>query len=171
MTAARTGNGVIVGVDNGVSGGLCAISESGGDIISYTVMPTLERKGKKEVDVTAFKRWVDDLYSPPCIAVEEPLRHAKSSQAVRSMALNFGKILGLSESKGWPILEVEVSAWQKEMLGTVPKGQTKVFAASFAAKISGGCSFLKSERAKVPHDGIVDAYLIAVYARRNFHLF
>ena len=49
------------------------------------------------------------------------------------------------------------------MIPGAQKGQTKVVAAKVAEELS-GVRFLKSERSKVSHDGIVDAYLIAFYA-------
>lgn len=157
---------MIVGIDNGINGGLCAISAFNGAVISYTVMPTYERKGKTEIDTVGVRNWISDLHTEPRIVIEEPLRHAKSSQAVRSMAISFGKLYGLCEVKGWEVLDVEVKDWQKKMIPGAQKGQTKVVAAKVAEELS-GVRFLKSERSKVSHDGIVDAYLIAVYAFRH----
>jgi len=158
---------MIVGIDNGIDGGLCAISEPHGKIIDYTAMPTYERKGKREIDTVAVKDWISNLHTEPRIVIEEPLRHAKSSQAVRSMAISFGKLYSLCETKGWEVFDVEVRDWQKKMIPGAQTGQTKKVAAKVAVEISEGCMFLKSPKSKVPHDGIVDAYLIAVYALRH----
>lgn len=158
---------MIVGIDNGIDGGICAISAHHAIIIAYTAMPTYERKGKREVDTVAVKEWIANLHTTPQVFIEEPLKHAKSSQAVRSMAISFGKLYGLCETKGWKVHDIEVREWQKKMLPGVQQGQTKKVAAQVASKLAPYCSFLKSERSKVPHDGIVDAYLIAVYAHRH----
>lgn len=78
---------VIVGVDNGLNGGLVAISRYTGGVIAKTVMPNLVRGKKKEVDIYKVYQWVLSLDSRFIFAVEEPLHHAKSSQAVRSMGI------------------------------------------------------------------------------------
>ena len=41
---------MIVGVDNGLDGGLAAISTYTGAIIDKTIMPTLQRSKRREVD-------------------------------------------------------------------------------------------------------------------------
>lgn len=162
---------MIVGIDNGVDGGICAISAFGGLIIDYCPMPTYTRKEKREIDTVAVRNWILNLHTEPFVAIEEPLRHAKSSQAVRSMAIGFGKLMGLCEAKGWPFAEIEVRDWQKKMMPGVQTGQTKKIAAKVALQKAPGHLFLKSAKSKVPHDGIVDAFLIATYARENLNLF
>jgi len=158
---------MIIGIDNGIDGGLCAISRSHGKIIAKRVMPILKRNGKSEVDVPMLRDWILALHTEPCIVVEEPLRHAKSSQAMRSMAMNFGKILGACEMKGWQTVPVEVHHWQKNMLvGSKGKG-TKAAALTVAERLSPGEDWTKSDKATIPHDGMIDAYLIACYWRKQ----
>ena len=41
---------MIIGIDNGLDGGLAAISKTTGALINKTVMPTLKRGSKREVD-------------------------------------------------------------------------------------------------------------------------
>ena len=154
---------MIVGIDNGISGGIVAISRATGSIIDKTPMPLLHRLGKKETDTRKVYDWITDLNTPFTLAIEEPLRHARSSQAIRSMAINFGKILGLAESKQWDIKCVSVHKWQKRMLGRVPKGKTKEHALAVAYDIAPDECWKKSKRASKPHDGMVDAFLIARY--------
>lgn len=156
---------MIIGIDNGLSGGLVAISEHTGAVIDKTIMPTLHRLKKREVDTRKVYEWVMSLESDFLMAIEEPLHHAKSSQAVRSMALSFGKLLGLAESREWNVKCVSVHKWQKVMLGRVPKGKTKEVALMAADKLAPEECWLKSKRASKPHDGLIDAFLIARYIR------
>jgi len=107
---------VIVGIDNGLDGGLCAISKHSGSIIDKLAMPTLQRAGKREVDTKMILNWICDLNTEPLIAIEEPLKHAKSSQAMRSMGISFGKILGMCESHDIKVKPIQVLDWQKKML-------------------------------------------------------
>tara|TARA_R110000824_G_scaffold74368_2_gene189131 strand:+ start:513 stop:1019 length:507 start_codon:yes stop_codon:yes gene_type:complete len=160
---------VIIGVDNGLNGGLVAISKETGAVIEKTVMPTLHRCKKNEVDTRAVYEWVTSLESEFIFAVEEPLRHAKSSQAVRSMGISFGKLLGLAESRQWESRCVQVRNWQRSMLGSLLQSHdTKKAALIKATVLVPEECWQKSKRASKPHDGMIDAFLIARYIRREF---
>ena len=152
---------IIVGIDNGLDGGLAAISSHTGELIDRIKMPTKKVGNKREVDALAVYRWLCDLHSPYILAIEEPLPHAKSSAAVRSMALSFGKLVGMAESRVQEVVRVQVREWQKAILGKVPRGETKAFALREVSRLCPDENWLASERAKKPHDGIIDAYLIA----------
>ena len=157
---------MIIGIDNGLDGGLAAISKHTGCLIDKTIMPTIHRAGKREVDARALYEWITGLGQCTddfLVAVEEPLKHAKSSQAVRSMGISFGKILGICESRQWSHCCVSVHKWQKFMLGNVPKGSTKEAALWKAECLAPDECWQKSKRASKPHDGMVDAFLIARY--------
>tara|TARA_R110002051_G_scaffold242269_1_gene302597 strand:- start:1340 stop:1816 length:477 start_codon:yes stop_codon:yes gene_type:complete len=156
---------MIVGVDNGLDGGIVAISKYTGDVINKTIMPTKERNKRREVDTRKVYGWLMELGTPFLFAIEEPLHHAKSSQAVRSMGISFGKLLGLAESRQWETNCVSVQKWQKKMLGFVPKGKTKEAALWKAESLVPDECWQKSKRASKAHDGMVDAFLIARYIR------
>lgn len=126
-------------------------------------MPTYLRKGKREIDVKAIYQWIANLHSPCVLAIEEPLKHARSSQAMRSMAMSFGKLLAMAEMKDLPTACVDVHEWQKRLLGRVPKGKTKKVAFELAHRLHPDEKWLATERSKVAHDGIIDAFLIAKY--------
>lgn len=154
---------MIVGIDNGLDGGLCAISKHNGSLIDKIRMPTRHVGSKKEIDIKAICSWLDKFNTPFVLAIEEPLAHAKSSQAVRSMALSFGKLIGMAECKNYTVARISVHKWQKALLGNVPKGHTKKFAFSLANRLEPEENWLANKRCRTPHDGMVDAYLIAKY--------
>lgn len=154
---------MIIGVDNGLDGGLCAVSTFDGGIIDKVRMPTMQLSKKREVDIRKVNDWLLNLNTPFELAIEEPLAHAKSSQAMRSMAISFGKLLGMAESHRYPVLRVSVHKWQKQILGRVPKGRTKEVALERALQLAPDENWLANKRCKKPHDGMVDAYLIAHY--------
>lgn len=158
---------MIIGVDNGLDGGLCAIARYDGSIIDKIRMPTLQHSKKREIDIRAVHRWIEELHTPFVMAIEEPLAHAKSSQAVRSMAISFGKLIGMAECKGYDVLRVSVHKWQKAMLGRTPKGQTKKAAFELALQLAPDENWLANKRCRMPHDGMIDAYLIATYIRNK----
>ena len=158
----------IVGVDNGLDGGLVAISRHTGGVISKTVMPTLHRCKKREVHTRKVYEWVMQLESPFIFAIEEPLHHAKSSQAVRSMGISFGKLLGLAESREWNVQCIKVRNWQQSMLGHLRAPyNTKTAALTTATWLAPDECWQKSKRATKPHDGMIDAFLIAHYVRKG----
>jgi hypothetical protein len=154
---------LIVGIDNGLDGGLCAIARFDGSLIDKIAMPTKWVCKKREVDTIKIKNWLLDFNTPFVLAIEEPLPHAKSSQAVRSMALSFGKIIGMAETNEYEVFRVSVHKWQKIMLGFRPKGATKQTALARAEQIAPEENWLKNKRCRKPHDGMVDAFLIARY--------
>ncbi len=154
---------MIVGIDNGLDGGLCAISAFTGDLIAKTAMPCQQRSKKREVDTRKVNEWLLDLNTPFVLAIEEPLAHAKSSQAVRSMAISFGKLIGMAECKDYEVARVSVQKWQRKMLGFVPKGMTKIAALNTAERLAPEENWLKNKRCRTPHDGMIDAFLIARY--------
>lgn len=159
---------VVLGIDNGISGGLTAIAVSNGDILLREPMPVTEVSGKSEPCVRGLLRLLDELNRERLvIAIEEPLRHAKSSPAIRSMALCFGKIVGMAETKGIAVERIAVRDWQKSMLGVVPAKMTKVFALRAANKLWPDEQWLATKRSRVAHDGLVDAALIAEFHRRT----
>jgi|TARA_R100000084_G_scaffold103589_1_gene59677 hypothetical protein len=161
---------VIVGVDNGLDGGLCAIAQFDGSLIDKIAMPCRQQSKKREIDICKIHKWLSDLNTPFVLAIEEPLAHAKSSQAVRSMAISFGKLLGMSECKGYDVVRVSVHKWQKAMLGYIPKGKTKQAALDKAQELEPSENWLKNKRCRTPHDGMVDAFLIAHYIRERKRL-
>ena len=159
---------VIVGIDNGISGGLCAVAAFNGAVIAYRAMPTKMEAGKSEVDIRALLDWIEPYRNNMVVCIEEPLKHAKSSQAMRSMSISFGLILGACEAKRFEVRRIQVKEWQDVVLGKrLAKGMTKVAALAIANKIWVSESWLATSRSKTPHDGIIDAALIAHYIRER----
>jgi hypothetical protein len=156
---------ITIGIDNGLDGGLCALRNSDCSIVSYIATPTHAPYDKREVNLLALHDWVGSFgFDKVTVCLEEPLKHAKTSQAMRSMAISFGQIDGVYQILRRPVQRIQVTDWQPVMLGKGrPKGQTKVIALQQARKFWPEEKWLASNRCKVPHDGIVDAALIARY--------
>lgn len=155
---------VIVGIDNGISGGLCALSAFDGAVLAYRAMPTIEIAKKSEVDVFALLEWLEPYRKDMVVCIEEPLKHAKSSQAMRSMSISFGLIVGACQAKQYSVHRVQVKEWQDVVLGKkLAKGMTKVAALVAANKLWPKEEWLATNRSKAPHDGMIDAALIAHY--------
>jgi hypothetical protein len=79
------------------------------------------------------------------------------------MALSFGKLCGMAETSDFEMCRVSVHKWQKAILGFVPKGKTKESAILKAQELAPEECWVKNKRCRNPHDGMVDAFLIAMY--------
>jgi hypothetical protein len=161
---------VIVGADNGLDGGLCALSPVTGTILGVAPMPTRLRGGKREVCPIGVRRWLlglEDCPSRVLCVIEEPLKHAKSSQAIRSMAISFGTLCTVAELIGCAGYRMQVTEWQRPVLGRVPKGKTKQRALEVATSLWPDQNWLASSRCRVAHDGMVDAALLAHHAQNT----
>ena len=152
----------IIGIDNGLSGGICALCPESGILLDKTVMPLREAFGKNEADAAAVVRWLTRFQ---CIGVgiEEPPHHAPSASAMRSLSLSFGLLTGSLQQAGHNTCRITVPEWQKAILGKVPQGLTKKYALAKADELWPETDWRQSLRHKNPHDGMIDAALIARY--------
>lgn len=160
---------IVVGIDNGLKGGLCAVDRDTEEIIDYTAMPTYEEGDKTEVCVTGIIKFLSRNGADKLlVAIEEPLKHAKSSQAIRSMSISFGKCVGACNAVHVPVFRIQVKEWQDVELGKrLAKGQTKTAALRKAQQHWPNESWFATSRSRTPHDGIIDAALIARYFLQN----
>jgi len=156
---------IIIGIDNGISGGLVAISSFSGEILGMSTMPAKKWRSRNEVDIKAVKDWIYKLTSgnphDVLFVIEEP-NNSRNAGTAYSVASSFHSLRGLFEAKGLEWLRVTPQSWQKSILGKVTKGETKIFALE-KAKATWSDSFTKNARCKVPHEGLIDAALIALY--------
>lgn len=154
----------ILGIDPGLDGGLAILSSDG---LVIEVMPTLG-EGKRTVDAS----WLADFlhtnsrfYGGLHGAYLE-LVGAMPGQGVTSMfsfGEGFGVLKGVLAALGIPYTLVSPRKWQGAVLGAHTKGDSKGAAAVRAAQLFPGVNFRASQRSRKPHDGMVDAALLAYY--------
>lgn len=158
---------IFLGVDNGVSGGLVALSDQS-QIVSMLPMPVLRARKGNEIDIKAVWDWIDglDAREKITVVIEEP-GGSKSSKAANSMAGSFHALRALCVLKGLRWHRITPQSWQKEMLPGCKTGDTKPRALAECKQLWPEEPFLGSPRCKVAHEGLVDAALIAEYARRK----
>ena len=165
-----------MGVDPGLNGSFVVIS---GDVIRCKlVMPTISatsKKGKRkgEIDQNGVLSFLSCLPPQTHAVIEEqiPVRN-QHIQANHTTAKNYGILLMALTASHISYREVPSNKWQSHF-GIVPntgkKGKTtKQQALVIAQKLYPGTDFRRSQRAYVPHDGIVDAALIANYSQFLF---
>lgn len=184
-----------IGIDNGISGGLVAIGPCGSYIEGIAMPSMIRRHGWKEwvkrkkagiitkefiqatenhIDAQVMIGWIKAITdSRPCeIVIEECPEHADRTSIMRSMGISYGILIG-SISSCLPHCNLRVvrsgnpkDSWQRALLGKVEQGGTKEAALKLARELWPDVGFLATARSKTPHTGIVDASLIAEYARR-----
>ena len=173
---------VIIGIDNGLDGGIAAISRFNGAILALAPMPTLihilpplesskdgAARERREVDTVALIALLDNMCydrSKTHVIFEECPDHAKRASSMRSMAISTGKVTAALEVKGFSHNRIMSRDWHPLVLGTFKKGQSKVRAEATARLFWPNQVWptLKPKGRKL-HDGIIDALLIAHYGR------
>jgi hypothetical protein len=159
---------MIIGIDNGVTGALVALSPHS-KIIAMLPMPIQKARKGNEIDIAAVWEWIyatAGAISAITAIIEEP-GGSKSSKAATSMAGSFHTLRALLVLKGIRFHRTTPQAWQKVMLPGCKSGDTKPRALSTARQLWPEETFLASDRCRTPHDGLIDAALIAEFARRT----
>jgi hypothetical protein len=160
---------VLIGVDNGISGAMVAISAYHGKVIDKILMPTRPSDRSRECDATAVCEWIERFTRTDDIAValETPSKHSPGTLALCSMWDCYGAIRGILESCGIQHVRIAPRTWQSVMLGKVPKGETKAYARAKAREIWHDEDWLATPRSKTANMGYIDAALIAEFYRRK----
>jgi hypothetical protein len=166
------------GCDPGLSGGFAVVS---GDKIQYKmVMPTISHKSKAgkiktEIDREGVLSFLKTLPPHTHVAIEEVQAYRKQNiTATCTTCKNYGILLMASTVAHMCITEVPSDIWQNHFgilpVNTAGGKTTKHQAFDIAHMIYPNENFTKSERAHKPHDGMVDATLIAKYCQSIFTL-
>jgi len=171
---------IIIGIDNGLTGGLVAISttvnpQGAGCLIASLPMPVL--KSCREIDGDEVSGWVRRMTNghPTVIALEECPKHANQAIVMRSMATSYGILVG-AITAGTDITNNQIvrvrsgnpkDSWQRAMLGKLAQGETKAAALKLANQLWPDETWLPSTRRSTPHTGLIDAALIAEFYRRK----
>ena len=117
---------IYIGIDNGLTGGLVAVSDHPGPIIDCWPMPTRGKAKGNEVDAEMVWSFVDKWdRATVTVILETPGKHSPGAQALCSMWDSYGAIRGVLESRGIRHHRITPQAWQKRMLVGCAKGDTK----------------------------------------------
>lgn len=157
---------IYIGIDNGLTGGLVALSDVAGlPPIAKLPMPCQAKAKGNEIDIAAVWRWIQELHAQDMTLVMEQPGGSKNYKAAVSMADSFGALRALAELKGLRHHRITPQKWQKEILPNCPAGETKSFALAVVKRLWPEESWLATPRCKKPSEGLIDAALIAEYAR------
>lgn len=159
-----------IGIDNGLDGGIVAVKD--GALFTQTVMPVRKLGKGREVDILTMDIYLGSFSGPVTVILENASKHSAGTLALCSTWFTFGMIRSLLEVRGFRHEIVNPQVWQKQFWTRpkMPKDQkfdTKAAALNAANKLWPMHDWTKSERATKPHDGMIDAALLAEYGRRN----
>lgn len=169
---------IYIGVDPGSDGFISVIGEDG----VYEFLPI---DGTPIQNVSNF---IGKFGLGNCVAVLEDVHAVFGSSAKGTFSFGFSKgmLLALLVAHRIPYVLVAPKDWQNEVWinadkeytaqkqklksgeeRTIKKVDTKSTSINAARRLFPSVDFRKSERAKKPHDGKVDALLMAEYGRRK----
>jgi hypothetical protein len=172
----------ILGIDNGITGAITAISLQTGQILCKFNMPFLtntirNKAGKKrnisEIDGLALREIIMSIDNPEkmVVGLERCPDHANQASTMRSMAHSEATIYNAVLFCGIPrdkVFRIPSNVWQTDILGKMKKGETKLRAEIEARKLWPDENFLASDysgKGKAPSPDIIDSALIAVWVR------
>lgn len=159
-----------IGVDPGLNGAIVIMDDN---LIVTRVMPTIViKKGKKNKKVLYHKglKEIFEVMEGESYAIIEK-QHAMPKEGVSSMVtigIGYGSLLQVLTDYNISYDEVTAQKWQKEY--NIAGGDTKKQALEVCQSLFPNLNLLATERSRKPHEGFVDAVLIAEYNRRRFHL-
>lgn len=183
---------MIIGIDNGLDGGIVALSPLATlPPIAKFIMPTMgvwhpnvtkttrdkvtgkitKTKGKyiREIDTRALITYIDSIggnRDQTTVYFEQCPMHADRASIMRSMAMSSGKIIAILEAKAFKTVRIMSHDWHPKVLGKFPQGKAKATAFAKAQELWPDENWLPSSAHSTPHDGMIDAALIAEYGRQ-----
>ena len=160
---------IYIGIDNGLSGGLAAVHPSG-YAPQLLVMPSRGKSKGNELDAEAVYKWIRNIAAessePVAVILETPGKFSKGVQAISSMWDSYGALRAVCEVMGLRHHRITPQQWQKVMLPAGAKGDTKPAALQKVRQLWPDETWLATPRSTKPHEGLIDAALIAEYGRR-----
>lgn len=162
---------VYIGIDVGGKGGIFAMTDKRRVVLKEAI-PT--KRGSTEVDYTSLsnllKTWESDPSQVQVLIEDVHSLYGMSAKSNFSFGLIKGVKIGVVTSIGYNLELVTPKNWQKVVwieddivLNDKGKRDTKATSLKAATRLFPDVDFRKSERAHIPHDGVVDAALMAEY--------
>lgn len=154
---------IYIGIDPGQKGGVCAIDRDM-KIVEMFAMP------KDPLDLFVFLRMHRKKIARVCIEKSHACRPGQSTNASFSYGYGYGLIIGCLIYNYIPYKTIPPKTWQKLMICTKrhkddPKKRALISANKVFKKRSD--FWLATKRSTKPHDGMIDAALIAAYCLKN----
>ena len=175
-----------IGIDIGSDGAIAVIKDH--HLVSYNKIPKTAKALDMFLLIDLIMEHISIGGQDTVHVVMEDLHsvHGSSAKSNFAFGLNNGLIIGALQAIQLPFTKVQPKKWQKEMwegirsVMVLVKGKknkdgspkykvdTKATSLQAAKRLFPKEDFLATKRSSVPHDGIVDAVLMALYCDRNF---
>ena len=163
-----------IGIDIGKQGAYYILGEDGSEI-ARGPMPMI----KKEVDWHALNAILEpyEMFNGMTVYEKLGVIFGSSKKTAFSMGEQYGAVRMCCISNNIRYTEIPAKKWQAEMFdgqvkiyktGSKSKVDTKAMALMCAKRLFPQVNLLMTDKSSVPHDGLVDALLMAEYARRKF---
>lgn len=155
---------IVVGIDPGLSGGLVVLMGHDQGLRPYHKIPMPVDYGRVDV------RHLGDVLGDEGehVFIEQAwARPGNASKSIVTSLVNYGRILGMLECRQLPHTVVAPGKWTRDLGLKATKDangkRTKAANIALAKKLFPNETFLATPRCKKPHDGMVDAALIAYW--------
>lgn len=157
----------ILGIDPGLEGGLALVNQGGSAV--YEPMPTLAAKKGDILDLPSLTRWLKAHKSSIEIAYLEMVasRPGQSAPSVFKFGRGYGAIEGILTALEIPYQLVPPKQWCKLMHAGIEAADPKQKSLIAVSRLFPGIDLRATPRSKKPHDGMVDALLIASFGLRS----
>jgi hypothetical protein len=154
----------VIGIDPGLEGGLACLGDHG---LQIEVMPTVGATKLREIDIPQTLRllrgWRETLGARHLIIEKVSARPGNGVQGMFRFGVGVGVVKGLAVALDFSITEVMPTSWHRRICAGMPAGDPKGNARKRVSQLWPNVSFLRTPRSSLPHDGMVDAALIAAY--------
>ena len=177
---------MIIGIDVGKNGAIVLLSDKK-EVVDTLVTPTRNNEIDLEMFISELRYWLSLIGRTNIVAYIEDVHAIYGCSA--GSTFNFGQAFMMAKavvaSLDIPYVLVQPKKWQAEMFEGIDeirkpstrknkKGEgikggrdTKAMALMAATKLFPDVDLTATARSTKPHDGIVDALLIAEYGRRK----
>lgn len=155
---------MIIGIDPGKTGGVCIFSE--GLMSLLFAMP--ENIQELIGDFRSVIELASSSESKLMVWLEKSQPMPKQGvTSVFTYGRHFGNLEGIITALKMPCTLVQPREWTKEMHRGTSQDTPKKRSLEAALRLAPSVNFLATPKCKKPHEGLVDAYLIAEYGRRQ----
>jgi hypothetical protein len=151
-----------LGIDPGASGGLVLLDEYA-DIVLKEVMPMVG----KDLDTDEVAATLDHVKDLGCTVILERIKGFAMSQGTSFvMGKHFGMLELLIRQSKIPVIYVEPVKWCKQMhQGIDANLKPKAKSLIAVQRLFPTANLKATEKCKKPHEGLIDALLIAEWGR------
>jgi len=151
------------GIDNGKQGGVVVVDDSN-SVVHKEVMPVFGSK-RPEYDYPRVAALLEQ-FRPVLVTLEKVFVTPQiSKRSVLSLAGCLGAMEGICAALQLPRFIASPKDWQRHLFKGTTYTDTKVASIAYAKKMQPSVDWRKSERCTKDHDGLTDAFCLAVYGR------